>query len=57
MLTDGFQVMALPPKSTPKRTTDVDRLVGERIVALREARGLSQTALGVAIGVTFQQIQ
>lgn len=49
--------MALPPNSTSKRTTDVDRLVGERIVALRKARGLSQTALGVAIGVTFQQVQ
>ncbi|MEE7455304.1 transcriptional regulator [Methylorubrum populi] len=49
--------MALPPKSTAKRTTDVDRLVGERIVALRKARGLSQTALGLAIGVTFQQVQ
>lgn len=41
----------------PKQTTDVDRLVGLRITALRKARGLSQTALGNAVGVTFQQVQ
>jgi transcriptional regulator with XRE-family HTH domain len=43
--------------SMPKQTTDVDRLVGLRITALRKARGLSQTALGNAVGVTFQQVQ
>lgn len=41
----------------PKQTTDVDRLVGLRITTLRKARGLSQTALGAAVGVTFQQVQ
>ncbi|MGU3536905.1 helix-turn-helix domain-containing protein [Methylobacterium sp. A54F] len=41
----------------PKQTTDVDRLVGLRITALRKARGMSQTALGTAVGVTFQQVQ
>ncbi|MFD0934581.1 helix-turn-helix domain-containing protein [Methylobacterium trifolii] len=41
----------------PKQTTDVDRLVGLRITTLRKARGLSQTALGTAVGVTFQQVQ
>jgi transcriptional regulator with XRE-family HTH domain len=40
-----------------KRTTDADRVVGLRISALRKAKGLSQTALGQAIGVTFQQVQ
>lgn len=44
-------------KMMPKQTTDVDRLVGLRITALRKARGLSQTALGTAVGVTFQQVQ
>jgi transcriptional regulator with XRE-family HTH domain len=43
--------------SMPKQTTDADRLVGLRITALRKARGLSQTALGNAVGVTFQQVQ
>ena len=40
-----------------KPTTDEDRTVGVRIKSLRKARGLSQTALGQAIGVTFQQVQ
>ena len=31
--------------------------IGNRIAAYRSARGLSQTALGQALGVTFQQVQ
>ena len=46
-----------PGQTMPKQTTDVDRLVGIRITALRKARGMSQTALGNAVGVTFQQVQ
>lgn len=41
----------------PKAATEVDQTVGARIAALRKARGLSQTALGDVVGVTFQQIQ
>ncbi|MBB5765381.1 helix-turn-helix domain-containing protein [Methylorubrum thiocyanatum] len=41
----------------PKQTTEADRIVGLRITTLRKARGLSQTALGTAVGVTFQQVQ
>lgn len=41
----------------PKSVTDLDRAVGLRITAHRKANGLSQTALGKAIGVMFQQIQ
>jgi transcriptional regulator with XRE-family HTH domain len=41
----------------PKAATDLDRAVGLRITAHRKAKGLSQTALGQAIGVTFQQVQ
>lgn len=41
----------------PKSTTDIDRTVGLRITALRKARGLSQSAVGTAVGVTFQQVQ
>ena len=37
--------------------TDIDRIVGVRIRTLRKAKGLSQTELGAAAGVTFQQIQ
>ncbi|TXN15150.1 helix-turn-helix transcriptional regulator [Methylobacterium sp. WL122] len=41
----------------PKLTTDGDRSIGSRIAAHRTAQGLSQTALGQALGVTFQQVQ
>jgi transcriptional regulator with XRE-family HTH domain len=54
----GHDIVSGPyRKMMPKQTTDVDRLVGLRITALRKARGLSQTALGTAVGVTFQQVQ
>ncbi|MGU3329370.1 helix-turn-helix domain-containing protein [Methylobacterium mesophilicum] len=43
--------------STPKLATDADRTIGSRIAALRAAQGLSQTVLGQAIGVSFQQVQ
>jgi transcriptional regulator with XRE-family HTH domain len=45
------------PSVPPKRATEQDRIVGERIHVLRNSKGLSQTALGSAIGVTFQQVQ
>lgn len=35
----------------------VDLFVGQRLRAERLRRGLSQTELGVAMGVTFQQVQ
>ena len=35
----------------------VDALVGARVRMLRERRKMSQTALGEAIGVSFQQVQ
>jgi transcriptional regulator with XRE-family HTH domain len=43
--------------ASPKVTTEADRVIGSRIAALRVAKGLSQTALGEAIGVSFQQVQ
>lgn len=45
------------PNARPKCATDQDRLVGERIHVLRKSKGLTQTELGRAIGVTFQQVQ
>lgn len=45
------------PTNTPKLATDADRTIGSRIAALRAAQGLSQTTLGHAIGVSFQQVQ
>lgn len=40
-----------------KSPTDVDRRIGASIRARRIALGMSQTELGQAVGVTFQQIQ
>lgn len=39
------------------RITDADVYTGRRIRALRLAAGLSQTEVGDALGITFQQIQ
>lgn len=36
---------------------EIDRRIGRNIRRLRKARRLSQTRLGMALGVTFQQIQ
>jgi transcriptional regulator with XRE-family HTH domain len=47
--------MIVPTK--PKTATDADRTIGSRIAVLRAAQGLSQTTLGQAIGVSFQQVQ
>lgn len=45
------------PSAKPKRATEQDRIVGQRIQILRRSKSLSQTALGSSIGVTFQQVQ
>ena len=40
-----------------KSATDIDKQVGARIRARRQALQISQTALAQAAGITFQQIQ
>ena len=40
-----------------KRTKKIDHIVGQNIRIFRKSRGMSQSALGEAIGLTFQQIQ
>ena len=40
-----------------KENEPVDSLVGARIRLLRKRRKMSQTELGKALGVTFQQVQ
>jgi transcriptional regulator with XRE-family HTH domain len=45
------------PAGAGKRTTPMDRIIGRRIRASREAVGLGQVALAGAVGITFQQIQ
>lgn len=52
-----MNVQPLTDRASPKTATEADRVVGLRIETLRKAKGLSQTALGAAVGVTFQQIQ
>jgi transcriptional regulator with XRE-family HTH domain len=39
------------------RVSETDLLLGRRLKSLRVRRGLSQTALGEMLGVSFQQIQ
>lgn len=41
----------------PKDPQDFDRQVGTAIATVRKAKGMSQTALGQACGVSFQQVQ
>ncbi|WCS27278.1 helix-turn-helix domain-containing protein [Methylobacterium sp. NMS14P] len=48
---------AAVPAPAPKRTTDRDIRIGARIRARRELMRLSQTDLGNALGVSFQQVQ
>lgn len=57
--------MMAPPGAAPMAVAalhvadsdTLDMLIGRRVRRLRAARGLSQTELGQAINVTFQQIQ
>jgi transcriptional regulator with XRE-family HTH domain len=53
---DGALGLQRPP-FMPRRIEAVDVLVGQRIRALRLRQGMSQSALGEKVGVTFQQIQ
>ncbi|KAB1072641.1 helix-turn-helix domain-containing protein [Methylobacterium planeticum] len=46
-----------PPARNAKQTTTADHSIGMRIAELRIAKGISQAALGQAIGVSFQQVQ
>ncbi len=48
--------MAAGPESEDF-SSKIDALVGARVRMLRERRKMSQTALGEAIGVSFQQVQ
>ncbi|WP_334165289.1 helix-turn-helix domain-containing protein, partial [Phenylobacterium sp.] len=50
---------AAPPgvAAPPSPAFDTDAWVGGEIRRRRKARGLSQSALAAAIGVTFQQVQ
>jgi len=44
-------------KDMTRATTDIDRLIGERIRARRWLMQMTQTDLATRVGVSFQQIQ
>lgn len=44
-------------QKTKDAPDDRDRIIGLRVKAYRDIKGLSQTELGESVGVTFQQIQ
>src|SRR4051812_37969580 len=46
-----------PTRVNPKAAGDLDRTVGQTIRRLRLQTGMSQSALGAAANVTFQQLQ
>ena len=41
----------------PGRSNNIDAYLAQRIRAARIAAGVTQNALGAALGVTFQQVQ
>lgn len=41
---------------SPKKTTEVDVMIGKKIATYRRAFGMSQSRLGEILGVSFQQI-
>lgn len=44
------------PQET-KRASDMDYQIGQAIANIRQIKGMSQTTLGEALDVTFQQVQ
>jgi transcriptional regulator with XRE-family HTH domain len=46
-----------PGKTVKQRRDSADLEIGQKIRALRVAKGVSQTTLGDGLGVTFQQVQ
>jgi ribosome-binding protein aMBF1 (putative translation factor) len=51
------QETAMPRSANKRRPGRFDRAVGARIRDARQRAGLSQTKLGDALGLTFQQVQ
>lgn len=50
-------MLSINSEQTRRKPNSVDAHVGQRIRQRREWQNISQTALGEAIGVTFQQVQ
>ena len=45
------------PTENVRSTSELDKLIGERVRARRMEKHVSQTSLAAALGITFQQIQ
>ncbi|KWV60310.1 hypothetical protein AS026_00460 [Rhizobium altiplani] len=43
--------------TTVRKSGDTDKEMGERVRAMRLRVGMTQTELGTALGVSFQQVQ
>ncbi len=62
MMTEVAQVKVKTPSRTPRRstrrgTTNVHKIMGNRLRAMRITLGISQQDLGARLGVSFQQVQ
>lgn len=49
--------MTQPAKGAGRKPTDIDRIVGANVKALRKQCGLTQVDLGDAVGLSFKQIR
>lgn len=47
----------MPKEYTSKRSNDIDKLVGKSLKHRRIILGMSQKEIGIALGVTIQQVQ
>lgn len=45
------------PRINTDSTAEIDEKIGDRLLNIRLARGISQAELGDSLGVSFQQIQ
>src|ERR1700712_3838706 len=54
---DSAKLQASRNRTSLKRTPDLELAFGARIRAARVSAGMSQTELGAAVGISFQQVQ
>ena len=44
-------------RKTKGKPTNIDKIIGANLIKIRKTRGVSQTKLAEALGISFQQIQ
>ena len=52
-----MQIIKRTSKHSPRKSTPLDRHIGNQVAAIRLAKGYSQKDLAAEIGVSFQQVQ